>query len=411
MVIFFISVTVALAISALCSLFEAITLSLTPGQITDLAQKHPRAGEAWKGFKAHIDRPIAVILILNTAAHTVGATLAGAQFEQVFGSAGLIWFSLLFTYLMLQFTEILPKTLGVRYNRLLAPWVVPPLAILIRVLSPVIWLIHLVNRPFERGSNQSTPSTLEEITALAGLARLGGLLGEHQERIIRGASRLSGMTAEQVMIPVNEVAFLSTNQTLSDAILYAHEDPHTRFPIHSEGNLDQVLGYVNFKEMIYWARTNPVHAGLRGIVRPVHYTTPETRASDLLKVFVDQHEHLAIVRSADGRTLGLVTLEDLIEELVGELEDEFDRLPRMLHSLSGGTWMVGGGFLVRDLANRLSVSLPNAEGTVSAWLIQRLGHIPRRGETHSEAGYDFLVRRTRRGKVFEVAITPTPSAR
>ncbi len=411
MVIFFVSVVVALGVSAICSLLEAVTLSLTPGQVDELAQRHPQAGEAWKSFKARIDRPIAVILVMNTAAHTVGATIAGAKFEEAYGSTGLIWFSVLFTYLMLQFTEILPKTLGVRFNRRLAPFVAAPLKLLIFVLSPVIWLIHLINRPFERrAEGAANASTLEEIAALAGLARLGGLLGEHQERIIRGASRLSRLTAAQVMIPADEVTFLSADQSLSDAILTAHEDPHTRFPIHAGQNRDQVLGYVNFKEMIYWARTNPVSLGLRGIIRPVHFTRPDTPAPELLRVFVDQHEHLAIVRSAEGRTLGLVALEDLIEELVGELEDEFDRLPRMLHSLAGGTWMVGGGVLMRDLARRLDVSLPEADGTLSSWLIRRLGRTPKRGEIHRESGFDFLIRRTRRGKVFEVAITPRPTS-
>lgn len=407
MIVVLISVAIALGISALCSLLEAITLSLTPGQVNHLTKIHPRAGETWKGFKARIDRPIAVILILNTAAHTIGATIAGAKFKDEFGDASLIWFSLLFTYLMLQFTEILPKTLGVRFNHRLAPLVAFPLKVLIQILSPVLWLIQLVNRPFERRSTSGhSSSTLEEIAALAGLARIGGLLGEHQERIIRGASRLSGLTAGEVMIPAHEVSFLSTDQSLADAIMLAHEDPHTRFPIHAGPDRNQVIGYVNFKEMIYWAQTNPLQPGLTGIVRPVHFTSPDTLAPKLLEVFVEQHEHLAIVRSVDGLTLGLVTLEDLIEELVGELEDEFDRMPRMLHRLPGGTWMVGGGVLIRDLAGQLKLQLSGMEGTLSAWLIARLGRVPKRGELYREAGYQFLIRRIRRGKVFEVAVTP-----
>jgi CBS domain containing-hemolysin-like protein len=133
MAIFVASVFIALMVSALCSLLEATVLSLSPGQVDDLARRSPGVGSIWQGFKAQIQKPIAVILILNTAAHTIGATLAGAAFEEQFGTAGLLWFSLLFTYMMLQFTEILPKTMGVRYARQLAPVIARPLAVLVRV--------------------------------------------------------------------------------------------------------------------------------------------------------------------------------------------------------------------------------------------------------------------------------------
>jgi putative hemolysin len=347
-----------------------------------------------------------VILIINTAAHTIGATIAGAKFEELFGNQGVVWFSLLFTYLMLQFTEILPKTLGVRFNGRLAPLIAYPLTALVKLLSPLLVLIHLVNRPFEgRRDRSGRNPTLDEITALAGLARLSNQIGPHQERIIQGASRLSALQVRQVMIPVEHVTFLSTAQDLTDAIITAHQDPHTRFPVCENDDRDRVLGYANFKELIYRARTNPNDQSLRGIIRPVHFVSPEGTAAALLRVFVDQHEHLAIVRDAAGHTLGLVSLEDLVEELVGELEDEFDRLPRLFHPLGGGTWMVGGGMPIKEVAARLGLALPDAEGTTSAWLTRRFGRVPRANEVHREGSTEFLVRRTRRGKVFEASVT------
>ena len=151
------------------------------------------------------------------------------------------------------------------------------------------------------------------------------------------------------MIPVGQITFLSTAQTISEAIVTAHLDPHTRFPICEDSDHNRVLGYVNFKEIIYRARTNPADHTLHGIIRPVYFAKSELSATALLKVFVERHEHMAIVHD-DGQTLGLVTLEDVVEELFGELEDEFDRPPRMLHPLSGGTWMVGGGVTISELS-------------------------------------------------------------
>ena len=406
MIIFIISVLIALLVSAICSLLEATVLSLTPSQVANLSRRQPKVGAIWQNFKTHIDRPIAVILILNTAAHTVGATIAGAQFELLFGTEGIVIFSLVFTYLMLQFTEILPKTMGVRFNCQLASVIAYPLAFLIRLFRPLISFIHLINKPFEpRRRPSQSPATLEEISALAGLARLSNLISSQQEQIIKGTFRLSEKRAHQVMIPVEHVTFLFTSQSLTDAIITTHLDPHTRFPICEGEDRNRVLGYVNFKEIIYHARTNPHDCSLHGIIRPVHFVAPEVSAVELLKVFVERHEHVAIVREAGGKTLGLITLEDLIEELVGELEDEFDRLPRLFHRLSGGIWMVGGGVPIVELADRLGISLPDMQGTISAWLLRRFGRVPKVNEIYQVEGTEFMIRRTRREQVFEIAVT------
>ncbi len=400
-----VSVTVALLLSALCSLMEATLLSLTPTQVADISASRPKLGRIWQQFKQQIDRPISVILIINTAAHTVGATLAGAEFEELYGGQWIWVFSLVFTGLMLQFTEILPKTVGVLYNRTIAIWIAQPLQTLVVLLHPVIQIVRWVNRPFERrhpdGQAVATP---EEIAALAGLARLTRQITPHQERIIKGGSRLSHSRVKDVMIPIEQVSMLSLSQSLSEAIIAAHMDAHTRYPACEGGDRNRVVGYVNFKEMVYTLRTNPHDATLRGIVRPVRFIKPDESADELLKAFVDEHAHMAVVQDRQGNTLGLVTLEDLIEELVGELEDEFDRLPRMTHALSGKLWMIGGGVLISEVNEKLKVTLPELTQTLSRWLLSRLGNAPRPGDVYREFDLTFTIRRVRRGKVFEVSV-------
>ena len=346
MSVFLISIAVALGVSFMCSLAEAALLSLTPSQIARLSEKHPSIGRIWQNFKSDITRPIAVILILNTSAHTIGASVAGSSFDNLFGNQWIWLFSLIFTFVMVQFTEILPKSLGVRFNSELGFLLARPLNASIKIFEPVIKMVHLLNRPFE-GKSQKKDSqfAVDEITALAGLACLSKQISQHQEKIIRGASRLARLKVKDVMIPVEQVSFLSSSQTIGEAVIAAHNDFHTRYPVCQGDNRDDVIGYVNFKEMIYFMKTNPKDQSFQGIIRPVHFLSPQDSAADLLKTFIDQHVHIAIVRDSSGKTLGLVTLEDIVEELVGELEDEFDRLPRMLHQLSGGTWMVGGGVI------------------------------------------------------------------
>ncbi|MFA6243577.1 MAG: DUF21 domain-containing protein, partial [Candidatus Hydrogenedentales bacterium] len=134
MTVLIFSVSLAMGVSAICSLFEAVLLSLTPSQIAEVGRSAPSAARVWQQHKTQIQRPIAVILIINTLSHTVGATVAGAQFESLFGKEWLVAFSLSFSFMILQFTEILPKTLGVRYNTEFARYVGFPLATLVRVM-------------------------------------------------------------------------------------------------------------------------------------------------------------------------------------------------------------------------------------------------------------------------------------
>ena len=404
---------VALTVSFMCSLMEATLLSLTPSQVAEITERRPKLGMIWNSFKLHIERPIAVILTMNTAAHTIGASVAGAQFGQIFGNKWLWLFSVVLTLVMFQFTEILPKVLGVRFNSKLACLIARPLNLGTKLLTPVIRLSHLANRPFIEKGNGTTTAALDEISALASMARLSNEITRHQERIIKSASRLSGMRVRQVMIPAEQVSFLSTSQTLPEALVAAHIDAHTRYPVCEGDDKNRVIGYLNFKEMVYFMRTNPNDPSLRGIVRPVYFASPDGNARDLLTMFVDQHIHMAIVRSPLGKTLGLVTLEDLLEELVGDIDDEFDRLPRMVHPLSGGTWMIGGGLATAELCRQLGLQIADCQGTVADWLAGRLARIPKPGDTHREGSVEFTVRRVRRGRIFEVAVSlpgSTPTA-
>jgi CBS domain containing-hemolysin-like protein len=224
------SVSLALGVSALCSLLEATLLSYTTSQVSALQTKRPRVGKIWQRFKDHIEKPIAVILVTNTAAHTIGATIAGAQFEQIYGEEWLIVFSIVLTYLMLQFTEILPKTIGVKYNHLLAPAIAPPLDLLVRVMRPILWFIHLVNKPFERKS-EIADTTLEEIAGLAASARLSQLIDPRQAEILHAASQIESLRVRQIMTPRVEIQYLRVGQPVEELLDILRNSPYTRLPL------------------------------------------------------------------------------------------------------------------------------------------------------------------------------------
>ncbi len=407
MVVFVLSVVFALAVSGLCSLLEATLLSMTPSQIAHLTKTKPKRGKIWQGFKKNIERPIAAILIINTASHTIGATLAGSQFEAIAPAKYMIVFSVVFTFLMLQLSEILPKTIGVQQNARFAPLVAYPLHWLTRLLSPVSYFVHLLNRPFERKRpDGQQPRTLEEIRALASLARMSELIGSYQERIITGASALAEQKVHEVMIPIEQVTALSTEQTLEQAVATARANPHTRFPVFEGGDPNKTVGYVNFKELVFFFQDKRAEENLDDVLRPLRIISPDEPANKLLRLFASDYVHMAIVRDENGQTLGLVTLEDIVEELVGELEDEFDRLPHGIFPLRNRLWLVGGGAHLSQVVETLGLQIPEAqpERSLSAWLIEDIGLAPKLGESAAVCGAQFVVRRTRRGRLFDISV-------
>lgn len=396
----------AFSISFLCSLMEASMLSLSPGELAKLEKRSHKIGNIVRGFKEQIELPVTVILSINTIAHTVGATIVGAETAMLFGEKYIGITSGIFTYIMLQFTEILPKSLGVHYNIKIAELSAVPLSILIVVLRPVIKLLRFINKPFEKKKPENDTGTLDEINALASHAQLEKQISTNQANIIKGVTLLSSKKAEDLMIPVDQLTFLSKSHTLSEAIIKAHLDPHTRFPVIEGDNHDIVVGYVNFKELVYRMRTNPADPTLAGIIRPLRFVNKDTSCQQLLKVFVDEHEHMALVRNNAQNTIGLITLEDIVEELVGEIEDEFDKLPKNIHMLSQGVWIVGGGASMRSISEKLNRAGLLYDCNISDWIIKQIGHMPAIDERIKTEGHEFNVRRLRRGKVFEVLITP-----
>ncbi|MDD3469803.1 MAG: hemolysin family protein [Thermoguttaceae bacterium] len=372
MTTFILSVSVALVVSALCSLMESVLLSLTPAQLADISKKSPSIGKIWQRFKSNIERPISVILTLNTTAHTIGAAVAGASFSEIVGVQWLWVFSLLFTFAMLQYTEILPKTVGVRFNQKIAYWMARPLDWMIFVFSPIITLIRLINRPFEpRTKGPQKPATLDELTFVAALARSMHEIDSGQEKIIVGATRLSKKTVAQVMIPIDDVAMISSALSIAEAVVVAHIDAHTRFPVYQGDDRSQVIGYVNFKEIIGYLRLNPHAQDLVGVIRPIPFCKTTDSVPELLSEFTGKHEHIAIVCNESDSVVGFVTLEDIVEELVGELEDEFDRLPRSIHRLEGDIWLIGGGVPVGQVFQRLDADdshIDNPQQSIAAWL-------------------------------------------
>ena len=395
------SVCIAVVTSHFCSMLEAAILSLSPSQLAALRQRNPRNGKIVAALKREIDKPIAVILILNTAANTIGATMAGASFSRIFDGRFMGIFSILFTLAIVQYSEILPKTVGCRFNISIMNVAAVPLQITTYILGPLIKLSHLLNRPFEPKTAKHT-STAEEISALAALARSSQVISSRQERIIRMVPSLSEKSAREVMIALEDVSFLDTDMSLDDAINATGDDFHTRYPLCIDGDRSRVPGYVNIKEIILAVQHGKGDMKVSDIMRPIAFVDSDDTASKLLEMFAAQHCHMTIVRDADsGKTCGLVTLEDIVEELIGDLDDEFDPLPRTFYAPGENLWVVGGGVPLAQLMRDTQLDLPRRAETVSSWFGRELGKQVKVGDTLTWKNATFFVRKVRRRQAWE----------
>ena len=406
MLIFLTAVGVVLVVSFLCSIFESVLLSLTRPQIEVLGREHARAASLLAGFKENMDVPIAAILILNTAAHTIGAAVAGASYSNVFDASTLWVFSIVFTIAVLLLTEIIPKTLGVSYATLIAAPVAHGIHLLTVVLRPLVAVSEAISRSLR--SDTAIPVTSpEEIRLLAWLGHLRGAVGPLTAGMIVGATQLRHLHADDIMLPREHVHFLSAGMTRDEATACVRESGHSRFPFSPSGDFDDVSGVILAKDLLYWLLQNDASEIDWDALRQDTLVVPNSVAlPQLLKTFQETQRHLAIVVDEYGSVEGIVSLEDVLEEIVGEIRDESDSPIEEFQDRTDGTLIVRGNVDMRKLCARLGMSWdPELEvSTISGLVTETLERIPVAGDTIDWNGYRIEVLRAdrRRAKLLSI---------
>ncbi len=398
MLLFVTAVSVVLVISFLCSVFESVLLSVTRPQIEVLARDGRRAGPLLASFKENMDVPIAAILILNTAAHTIGAAVAGASYADVFSTNTLWLFSILFTIAVLLFTEIIPKTLGVSYAPVLATPVAHGICWLTVLLRPLVALSERISRSLR--ANADVPVTSpEEIRLLALLGRSEGVVGRHTAGMIVGATHLSHLNAHDVMLPREEVRILTGTMRRDDALAMARETGHSRFPYSPSGEIDDATGIILVKELLDWLLSH--HDDVidwESLCRDALRVPEGLPLPRLLRTFQDSQRHLAIVIDEYGGVRGIATLEDVLEEIVGEIYDESDRRANDIVERENGTLQVNATVDLRKLSAKLGISWePEGDvSTVGGLVTETLERIPSVGDSIDWHGHRITVLRADR---------------
>jgi len=328
LIVFF---ALSLVFSFLCSIWEAVLLSITPSYTSRKQQEGSRVGELLGEFKEDIDRPLSAILTLNTVAHTVGAIGVGAQAGSVFGdgSLGPISYEAIIASVMtlaiLVLSEIIPKTIGANMWKSLAPFTVKSLSVLLKLLKPFVWMSQLITKRFKKDKNKSVFSRAD-FQAMALVGEESGEIMKSESMIISNLMKLKELTVHDIMTP--RTVLITASETVTVREFYDKYDPiqFSRIPIH-KGQKDVFTGMVLKDDLLRELAEDKDTTPLSDIAREVESVLRTMSLQELFDRLLGKKLHMALVHDAYGSLVGLVTMEDLLETILGlEITDEFDSI-------------------------------------------------------------------------------------
>ena len=315
----------ALFLSFLCSLLEAVLLSTPASYSSILAKKNSSQGERLERFKENINRPLAAILTLNTFAHTLGAAGVGAQTLELYGENSVAIASGILTLLILVFSEIIPKTIGSVYWRSLIGNTTLIIEVLIFFTYPLVLLAEYISN---FGEDEATV-TREEVIAMAEMGEDEGVLEEQETDIIENTLKLKDVKVKDIMTPRSVIFALKSDFTVGQVLEEYETLDFTRIPIF-EGNLDVIKGMVNRYEIINRKAEDQFSTRMHEISQEVPFVNENDRIDKVLELFIKNRDHMALVKDDNDILTGLITLEDAIETILGqEIVDEHDSVVDM----------------------------------------------------------------------------------
>lgn len=332
--------TLAIAVSFACSLWESVLLSITPSYVTRVNSEGRRTGSLLEEFKKDIDRPLAAILTLNTIAHTVGAIGVGAQASRIWGGGGLELAGVVIDYeaivaavttlAILVLSEIIPKTIGANYWERLAPFTVRSLKVLIVALWPLVWMSQAITRYLKKDKGQPVFSHAEFL-AMTEMGRMEGQLDEREAAVIRNLLSLNRLRVHDVMTPRPVVIAGDRTETIAEFMADNPDLPFSRVPVYDEA-IDTVTGVAFKDDLLAAMATGDGERTLAEVEREALFVPETLSVAGVLPQLLERRQQMAIAVDEYGVTAGVVTVEDVLETLLGlEIMDEKDSVADLQH--------------------------------------------------------------------------------
>jgi putative hemolysin len=423
-----------IAINSVFAAYEIALASVTVAQLKRLADAHSREAKVALYMKQNMEASLAVvqlgITLVGAVAAAVGGAGAGEMLAPVIlaklGVSARVAEVLAVVVVVIPLTvatlivgELIPKVFALRNAEWVCLTLSPAMRLFSRSVWPAVWLFETIvirvmawgERRLGQGDD-AKPETVElqDLRASALLARTSRLIGQRQVGIILGATEMQSRRVSDIMLPVEDISTLDVNSSLADSLIAAHLDMHTRFPVvEQKGDPQTIVGYANVKDIIAMMRHDPKGRALRAIVRSMPSFQADQPIAQCLERLITEHTHIALIRGAENRVLGMITLEDIIEDLLGDIGDEFDRIPPHIIA-AGSSWIVGGGASLDRVKAATGIALSSdgsAAGsqTLSDWIVEQLGREARGGDIVETGAARVMVRKILRKRVQEAHVS------
>ena len=407
-----VTLVILVAFSAFFSASETAFSSLNQIRLKSRADDGDRTAARVLAMSEQYDKLLSTILIGNNIVNIAAASIGTIIFTKMLGAErGATVSTMVLTIVVLIFGEVTPKSLAKEMPETIATAVAPVLSLLMLVLTPLTWLFSQWKRLLSHfvHSSESDTITEGELMTMVSEAENDGELTDRESELIRSAIEFDDVEVEEILTPRVDVVAVADDISLEELAQTFAESGYSRLPVY-HGTIDNIIGVVHEKDF-YIARLKKA-TKIDDLVAPTLYTTGSTQISQLLRTLREQHHHMAVVVDEYGGTEGIITLEDILEELVGEIWDEHDEVTEDFRKQSDGSWLVSGSASVDDPFETLD--LPEDEdidsNTVNGLVQEKTCHLPKVGDHFSLGEYDCVVTRTARRRVTEVRLTPTDPA-
>jgi CBS domain containing-hemolysin-like protein len=398
-------------VAALASATETAMTSVNRLRIRHLVDEGQRPAQVLQRLQQDPNRFLSTVLVVNTVALILASfatTLLSLRFvPRSIGFWGDLLVSLALSVLLLIFAEVTPKTLAIRRAERLALIAAGPVDALATVLRPVLWFITLVARAITGGRAARAPYlTEQELMTMLHVSEEQGVIEEEEREMIHGIIEIGDKLVREVMVPRTDICAVKRGTPLEEVVAVFRQTGHTRLPVY-EGDLDHISGLVNVKDLVLSLAAGAPEFRLDGLMRPVRYTPESKKVDDLLREMQRDNVHLMIVLDEYGGTAGLVTLEDLLEEIVGEIRDEYDVAEEdAVQIVDEHEAVVDARYSMADLNEQLDLGVEASEDydSVGGYVYATLGSVPEAGATFKSDGVQWSVERINGRRIVKVRL-------
>ena len=401
-IVMIVAILALVTMSAYFSATETAFSSLNRVRIKNKADAGDSRAALVLKLSEDFDRLLSTILIGNNIVNITATTIATLLFTRLLGDYGPTTSTVVITIFVLIFGEISPKSLAKESPEKFAMFSAPILRVFLAVLRPLNFLFsqwkRLLNKVFRKSGGEGI--TEEELITLVDQAEDEGGLDQHESDLIRSAIEFHDLEVDEILTPRVDIVSVEDTDSMEEIAQVFAENGYSRLPVYHE-SIDNIIGIIHEKD--FYAARYHGQKDVSALISSVLYTTGNTKISELMRILQRQKAHMVIVVDEYGGTEGLVTLEDIVEELVGDIWDEHDEVVEEIHPEADGSYTISCAADLSDLFDLFGIGDPDCEAnTISGWVLERMGRIPHEGETFQADGLEVTVTRMDQRRIMEI---------